>query len=288
MNSEKSELACSFMPALAMVILLGFEYASDRGYIQLGTAVYGLTTLCAFGLPLALTVFLTKGMEEKTVRTKGIKWRFLSFIVLMSVALVFMSIIINWLLSMIFSGRYVPQSTLASSGADLWQILLVSAVAPAVMEELFFRGALLSGLESRGFYPAMIMSALAFAPVHGDIYNIGGPFFCGLMYGYMTYITGSVWSAVVAHLINNSLMLFITYLIQRYSAVGLWRYFLILVFLLFFILLYFSAGKLEKLIEKGKVPRIKRGSLFSEISAVAASPGLWLLIVIFAFRSVYL
>ena len=276
------------MPALVMLILLGFEYALNGGYITAQLPVYGLTMAAAFLFPFLVLLVMGKGSEGMTWRFAPMRLRWLTFTVWMAAALAFMSFLLNWGVARLFSQDYTGQSLLAIGDAPLWQILCISVVLPAVLEELFFRGALMPALEGGSFWSAMLLSAFSFALIHGDLTNLVGPFACGLVYAYMTYITGSVWSAVIAHMINNGLTFAVGYLLQKYAAVGLWEYFLLAVVVFFFIFLYLAMGRLEKWVEKGKVPRIKRAPLGKAIASVFFAPGVWILIILFAGKLLYL
>lgn len=288
LNKDKLTLTAGFMSSLVLLILLCFEYAVGNGHIAAQLPVYGLTMAAAFLFPFIVLLVMGKGSEDMSYRFKPMRFRWMTFTVLMAIALTFMNFLLNWGIARIFSAEYSVQNTVAAGNAPLWQLLCITIVLPAVLEELFFRGALLPALEGSGFWSAMLVSALAFALVHGDLTNLAGPFICGLVYAYMTYITGSVWSAVLAHLINNGLTFVIGYMLEKYAAVGLWEYFLLAVVILFFIFLYFAMGRLERLVEKGKVPRIKRSSFVKGLTAVVFSPGIWILIVLFAGKILYI
>lgn len=288
MNKDKLTVTAGFMPAFVLLILLGFQYAVNNGYVSSGLPVYGLTMAAAFLFPFVLLLAMGKGSEGMSYRFVPMRLRWLTFTVLMAITLAFMSFLLNWGVARLFSGEYTVQSTLAIGEQPLWLILCISVLLPALLEELFFRGALLPALEGGSFWSAMLISALSFALVHGDLTNLIGPFVCGLIYAYMTYITGSVWSAVLAHMINNALTFVVGYMLQKYAAVGLWEYFLLAVVILFFVFLFLAMGRLERLVEKGRVPRIKRAPLGKAMASAFFSPGIWVLVVLFAGKILYL
>lgn len=88
---------------------------------------------------------------------------------------------------------------------DLAVNLLVVALTPAVMEELFFRGYLQSTCR-RMWNPhvAIWLTALLFSFIHfqffGFFYRMG----LGALFGYLVYYSGSLWPAVVAHAAHNA------------------------------------------------------------------------------------
>ncbi len=91
-----------------------------------------------------------------------------------------------------------------------WSFLLVgAALAPAVGEELFFRGALLRGIE-RGFPAAVAIaiSALAFALFHPGIERAMAAAVLGVYLGCVSRTRGGVPLAIACHAINNVVALF--------------------------------------------------------------------------------
>jgi len=80
-----------------------------------------------------------------------------------------------------------------------------TAVAPLV-EELFFRGLLLSGLCQVWRRPgaALLVSALAFGLVHAQPQDILPLVTLGLVLGYLRLRTGSLWPCLLAHMLFNA------------------------------------------------------------------------------------
>ncbi|MBQ2691089.1 MAG: CPBP family intramembrane metalloprotease [Clostridia bacterium] len=289
MNKDRLSFIGSFMPAAVMLILIGFGYAFEAGKITAQPGTLALAAAAAFVLPMALLLVAAKEREGFAKRFRGFKPRFIPFVLFMGITLALMCFLINWAIANLFGAGYnVQHMPLSGEGFPVWQLIIASVIIPAVCEELFFRGALMPALEGESFYAAMVVSALSFAMMHGDMSNFFGPLAAGLMYGYMTYITGSVWSAVIAHGINNALTFFIGFMLEKYSVIGLWEYFLVGVTVMFFIFLYISLGMLERLIERGRVPRIRRSAVMQTAQQIFFSPGVWVLAVIFMAKVIYL
>ena len=90
--------------------------------------------------------------------------------------------------------------------APLWVVWLVIGVTPAVCEELFFRGFVLSGLRRAGMLPALAITAVLFGLAHSSIYRLLPTAFLGFVFGYVVWKTRSVACSVLAHTLNNGLM----------------------------------------------------------------------------------
>ena len=92
--------------------------------------------------------------------------------------------------------------------------LLVIALIPAVGEELTFRGVLQQGLTRRMKSPhvAIILSAAIFSFIHFQFYGFLPRMFLGMLLGYMFYITGSLWTSITMHFVNNGTAVVLYYL----------------------------------------------------------------------------
>ena len=94
---------------------------------------------------------------------------------------------------------------------ELFFALIVIAVIPALVEEFAFRGVVLGALRKFGDIPAIIISSLLFAFIHGNFVQIPFAFIMGLGLAIAVVVTKSIWSAIIIHFINNSLSVFSNY-----------------------------------------------------------------------------
>ncbi len=104
--------------------------------------------------------------------------------------------------------------------APLWVVWLVIAVTPALCEELFFRGLILSGLRRLGLWPALITCALLFGLAHSSVYRLLPTFFIGLLLSWLVWRTGSIWTGIVAHALNNGIAATLVYNKALAAALG--------------------------------------------------------------------
>lgn len=84
------------------------------------------------------------------------------------------------------------------------------AVVPALAEEFAMRGVVLGSLRRFGDGFAIFMSALLFGIMHDNLLQAPFAFIVGLGLGFVTVASGSVWTAVVIHFLNNFLSLIIS------------------------------------------------------------------------------
>ena len=92
--------------------------------------------------------------------------------------------------------------------------LVVVALIPAVGEEMTFRGVLQQALTRKMKNPhvAIILSAAIFSFIHFQFYGFLPRMFLGILLGYMFYITGSLWTSMLMHFLNNGTAVVLYYL----------------------------------------------------------------------------
>jgi sodium transport system permease protein len=92
------------------------------------------------------------------------------------------------------------------SAAPLWQALLVICLAPAICEELAFRGFILSGLRRMGHkWGAIIIASVFFGLAHGVLQQSLSACIIGIVIGYLAVKSGSLLPCILYHLVNNGL-----------------------------------------------------------------------------------
>ncbi|MFM7072431.1 MAG: ABC transporter permease subunit/CPBP intramembrane protease, partial [Planctomycetota bacterium] len=97
---------------------------------------------------------------------------------------------------------------LLATAPSLVHVLLVLAFAPAVCEEVAFRGFILNGFRSRGSdWMAIWLSSAFFGAVHGLIQQSLTAAVLGVLLGYVAVRAGSVWPGMLLHGLHNGLQL---------------------------------------------------------------------------------
>ncbi len=85
----------------------------------------------------------------------------------------------------------------------VWFLL---GITPALCEELFFRGLLMSGFRRLGVGSALFLSSFLFAVAHSSIYRLLPTFILGLLIGFCALRSRSLITGMVIHAINNGLL----------------------------------------------------------------------------------
>jgi membrane protease YdiL (CAAX protease family) len=108
-------------------------------------------------------------------------------------------------------------------------LLLAMAVMAPLIEEFAFRGRMQHTLEHAfGAVPAIMASAVVFSLLHGRVDAVHHLAF-GVFAGWVVWRTGSIWSAVYMHALNNAVAQTLACLSShiapvRYASETVWPY----------------------------------------------------------------
>ena len=150
---------------------------------------------------------------------------------------------------------------------------LLIAVLPAIGEELLFRRTLIDSFSKIGSIKAVIISAAIFSLSHLNPTQTIYQFILGLIYGFVYLKTKDIVITIIAHLVNNCLAFFLSYLTNPL----IWQQPKILLFC-FLIALPITIFCLYLILKGGKVNNKAEEKINSyTISIIVAMSVLWLI-----------
>ena len=85
------------------------------------------------------------------------------------------------------------------------------AIIPALVEEFACRGIILGSIRKYSDSFAVLTSAIVFGILHGNFQQMPFAFLVGLILGFATVKTKSIWTAVAIHAFNNAVSVFFDY-----------------------------------------------------------------------------
>lgn len=106
--------------------------------------------------------------------------------------------------------------TKMESLGDLFFSLFAVAIIPAVVEELFFRGALQNTIKGWSRKPllAIFLTAVIFSAFHFSYYGFLSRMLLGMLLGFIFEYTGSIWLSILMHFINNAVAVVALYSVR--------------------------------------------------------------------------
>ncbi len=209
---------------LMVFILTGVAMANNISYAEL-VSKRGILILLSLVSPIvfsSLYFLYNKKNNIKQFSSLGLKNKFkpinILYCLLVSlVCLFFLEPFINILNFGFGKLGYNPSFLVYETDTigRLFVSILISAVLPAIFEELLFRGIILNGLTKK-FDPktSIILSALLFMLMHGSLEQTFYQFALGLVFGCIAYYSGSVIYSIITHFFNNAIVLTLNYFVS--------------------------------------------------------------------------
>lgn len=171
----------------------------------------------AVGLPVLALALILAPKPWQSFRFNGCR-------VSVACAAVLLAIFLNpltswldgWMSLLCFSGQQRPipgglTDSIFRQAPGWWAVLLVIAIVPAVIEEIGFRGFILSGLESlRSKWGAILLSSLFFGLAQTTIQQSPVGFFIGMILGVIALQTRSIVPCILFHAVHNCIVLLLS------------------------------------------------------------------------------
>ncbi len=98
--------------------------------------------------------------------------------------------------------------------------LLLVALAPAVCEELLFRGLVLSGLRKLGPWVGVLLTALLFGLAHASVHRLLPTALLGVAFGVLVLRSGSIVPGMIAHGLNNGVAVLLVHHPEAAARLG--------------------------------------------------------------------
>jgi len=184
-----------------------------------------LNLLVQVGFMFCISVFLFKGLSKKTYKQTFKDFRFNKVnykSILICVAIGIIVFILNIAISSFFNFiitalGYGGLGTGSSSGSTSYPFsaflltLFTTAVLPGICEEVAHRGLLLNGYKELGVKKAIILSGLLFGLMHLNIQQFFYATIVGILLGFLTIMTNSIFPAMIVHFMNNGINTYLEY-----------------------------------------------------------------------------
>ncbi len=108
-----------------------------------------------------------------------------------------------------FGSSTADTLTQISSVSGALYVVIAFAIVPAVTEEFFFRGILLSEYSASGRLASMLITSLAFAMSHFDLLQLPAYLFSGLLLSFALTVTRSLLAPMLLHCAANLFNIFL-------------------------------------------------------------------------------
>lgn len=203
-----------FVVALTIVLVL---YAGSMLQLKFGLGgVFG-TQLIILLVPLAVVLYTKKDIRQTYgFHSAGVRDFAGAFFVILGMYP--FNIVISYALISLFpqSADNVVTTFSAIMDGNVVSVFLVIAVAPAICEEMLFRGLIYNSMKEKyRVSVAIAIVAVLFGIYHMSLVKFIPTGLLGLVLCYVAYKTGSIFPSMMMHFINNALSVAVSYYPER-------------------------------------------------------------------------
>lgn len=103
-----------------------------------------------------------------------------------------------------------------------WIAYIFAAILPAIVEELLFRGFILSKLKKHSIILAVIASSALFACYHFNSLSMMSMFLLGIILACLTLKSDSIYPAMLLHIIHNGFSVYLQNYQEQFSNLNGW------------------------------------------------------------------
>lgn len=161
-----------------------------------------LAQILCFLPPMAFYFFYTKKNIKQTLRLHPLGRKNALIIFSFGVSIQPIMSLLSYLMSLFFPNP-VEQSIEGIQQSGLLLSMLSVAVIPALLEEVFSRGILLSGYQFLGKWKAALVSALLFGLLHMNPQQLPYAFVVGFIFCFLVERTNSLYASILPHMVIN-------------------------------------------------------------------------------------
>lgn len=199
------------------LILRNFDPNSDVVYIATELASI-IAYIVSFVLPVPFFYVISKNMLRHPMELSlslpsphsGLK---LVLIVFAGMAVITPMAYINAILFPVTNEEVLEMFSMSFSKPYMLVLSFIgTAVVPAFVEELFFRGLIISNIKPYSKSAAVVISAITFGLMHQSPTQLLYATAAGFVFGVIYVETNSIWCCITLHFVNNFVSIMHTYL----------------------------------------------------------------------------
>ncbi len=194
--------------ALSCIVLVDMMFIF---FLALSGSFSGVTSdilyYVAFLLPIGIGFLIVKsGRVEIFEIGKGMTRESLMLTAAAAAPSLLIIFSISFLTSLVLSLFTEPSA--ADVSGSIYSVLLLHALVPAVFEEILFRYIPITLIAPHSRRGAVLLSSMAFALAHCDLYAVPYAFAAGLIFAVLDLVSESIIPSMLLHFINNTLSVF--------------------------------------------------------------------------------
>lgn len=171
--------------------------------------------------PVIIYFLITKDSIIKTLKLYPINFICLMKVILFAFCILPLVMTVAAIGNLFFTNYTASAISSLSSSLSYPVMLLLTAVLPAIIEEISIRGVILAGFKGKLTFPSAIINGLVFAILHGNVQQGLYAFLLGFIFVYLVNAAGSIFASMVTHFIVNATSVTMAYALSgAYEKLG--------------------------------------------------------------------
>lgn len=207
-----------FVVAFTILLIL---YVGSMLQVKFGLAgVFGTQMILLF-VPLFLVVYTKRDIRQTYGFARAKVSGYLGGALMMIGTVLINFVLAAGLMSLFPESTSNVETAFANIfGDNVLAVFVVVAIAPAVCEEMLFRGVIMHSLKAKyKVSSAIAITAVLFGLYHMSLVKFIPTGLLGLILCIVVWKTGSIYPAMIMHFINNAISIIITYYPEQVEKV---------------------------------------------------------------------
>jgi membrane protease YdiL (CAAX protease family) len=236
-------MLCVLVLGILGMLVADSSFYSEFSGVSLYCA-YAATYVVIYILPCIIYA-MTMKKRPSQINVRGFEFSQGSFVLVSLVLLLCLTSLLKYYIAYTFA--YRTTDTVPENMSVLGAVV-VTAIIPAICEEFFVHGVLQSEYSRfGGGVSGILVSAFVFSLIHFDLQYFIIYLAAGLVLGVVTHMTGSVFPAMLMHLVNNLAAVFLSDTMTFIASERIGGAFVMIVLAIFaFVMLIIQLQMMEK------------------------------------------
>ena len=200
---------------LLQFTLIALHEAAGVNTDALVSSPWFIIVLQLISLMLPMAIWMIIKREKLSLPTTALGGK--NFILIIALSFLMQPVMMTIAgISTMFTTNYVSEMIYRFMAYPFIFILLATAVTPAIVEELVFRGYMQQAQYQGGgsFKKIALLNGLFFGIIHLNLNQFVYAFVMGVVFAYMVHYTRSIWAGILSHFIVNA----------SQGAIGRWAF----------------------------------------------------------------
>ena len=206
------QIGVAVVTCLAMIFYNLTKSDITNFTLFMNTAVgYLISALSLYIVMLLIFFFFNKGKENQ-ISNKIKPAKLFIYIGIAIISFLSLYPIVTCVDSLLFKlGVKISTLPYSLTTSNYFISLIPLVIAPAICEELLFRGIIFKGLKRHGKIFSIIISSLMFSLFHMSISQTVYPILMGMLLAVIMFYENNIYYCIAVHLTNNFLSLTLSY-----------------------------------------------------------------------------